>query len=418
MKLPSWLEPTPTILRIEDPIHGAFTLFGLEAQLVNTSPFQRLRGVGQLPAKLIIPTANHSRYEHSIGVYFLGRKAIAHLWALGDLRGTQQTTLREFLVACLLHDIGHRPFSHTLDPVDGLQTHEKVGREIIQEGEIANIIKKKRLSPQRVADFIDPPEKQVACKALLSLLSGWMDVDKLDYVPRDGFYTGLLSSPYSIECDKILNGLRIQNGELLLQQEALKPVQVVRKLREELYAQVYWHPDVRTYDRMINRAVEDALINGALSPDLIGRLGDERLLTMLGNSNMPSSTRELSRAFQKRQKYRELLTLSNFHLPGVTLEMKAPQRRWVEQQMGVKFKLNSHSILLDLPRIMGRDDPPRILNSDGGVLSWQEVTGEDLRAPRWPEVQQVPRVLCAPHLYDDLKEKRQEVWEALARALS
>src|SRR5436190_23830598 len=132
-------------------------------------------------------------YNNSLGCYYVGVLALCSLLQRGDeggLYGVSISSVQTLVVASLLHDIGHYPFSHTIEELGyPIITHEKVGRSIIEKSEIATILEKDyHLSPERVADFIDPPKSKILPvddELLTSLLSGALDVDKLDYLPRD-----------------------------------------------------------------------------------------------------------------------------------------------------------------------------------------------------------------------------------------
>src|SRR3989454_2430365 len=179
---------------VRDSLYDLIPIGLREEKLINTAPFLRLQKVKQLGfVYRIWPGATHTRYEHSLGCYHLGVRALRSLLQKGDdggLNGISVSSVQTLVVACLLHDIGHYPFSHTIEELGyPIIAHEKVGRSIIENSEIASILERDyHLSPERVADFIDPPKTRAlpADDELLGcLLSGALDVDKLDYLPRD-----------------------------------------------------------------------------------------------------------------------------------------------------------------------------------------------------------------------------------------
>src|SRR6516165_4351643 len=179
--------PTSTV---RDSIYDLIPLGPREEKLIGTAPFLRLQNIKQLGfVYRIWPGATHTRYEHSLGCYYLAMRALRSLMQRGNdggLFGVSVSSVQTLVVASLLHDIGHYPFSHTIEELGyPVIAHEKVGRSIIESSEIATILERDyHLSPERVADFIDPPKSRplpVDDELLQILLSGALDVDKLDY---------------------------------------------------------------------------------------------------------------------------------------------------------------------------------------------------------------------------------------------
>ena len=398
---------------VGDPVHGAFPIGVLERELVGTIAFKRLLGVGQTLARLVVPTAVHSRHEHSLGVYYLALQAVKHLKKEGGLR-IEESVMGAFLISALLHDLGHGPFSHTLEGV--LPSHETVGRWFIENGEIAEILQNYGVSPAQVADFIDPNRVSGVNRILSRILSAPIDVDKLDYIKRDLFYSG--RHVPSLVLSTILGALTVHRDELVLRSEGVGYVLHMLALRDELYG-IYWHPVVRAYESMLTRAVQDALLRSALTPELIRCQDDKGLLDLLMDPERLSvrSVRELVSAFVVRNQYKEILSLE----PTQAFYSRArdpERRRLLEVQLAGQLSIEDHEILFVPPKRMGRDEPIRVLLPERTLLSWEEATGEDPRAPRWPEIQQRAYVICAPDRYCDLIGKRQEIYDALMRALS
>src|SRR6266700_4613233 len=179
---------------VRDSLYDFLPLGPREERLIGTSAFLRLQQVKQLGfVYRVWPGATHTRYEHSLGSYNLMMRALRSLLLQGKdggLEGVSASSVQAMVVAALLHDIGHYPYSHTIEELGGpIIRHEQVGRQIIENGEIATIIEQEyHLSPGRVADFIDPPKDKTRHpddELLSHLLSGALDVDKLDYLPRD-----------------------------------------------------------------------------------------------------------------------------------------------------------------------------------------------------------------------------------------
>src|SRR5437667_5065680 len=176
------------ISTVRDSLYDLIPLGPREEKLISSAAFLRLQKIKQLGfVYRIWPGATHTRYEHSLGCYHLTLKALRALLQRGEdggLVGISFSSIQTLVVAALLHDIGHYPFSHTIEELGyPIILHEKVGRSIIENSEIAAILERDyQISPGRVADFIDPPKSRAlpADDELLShLLSGALDVDKL-----------------------------------------------------------------------------------------------------------------------------------------------------------------------------------------------------------------------------------------------
>src|SRR5215208_2001539 len=174
---------------VRDPLWNNIRLDALTLELVDTPVFQRLRYVRQLGlAYLVYPGATHTRFEHALGAYHLARLTLSLLDERGELTGV---SLEERLIAqaaALLHDIGHYPFSHALEEIGALH-HEEVARPLIMSGDIAHILR------EELGD--DAPERVMALirgesdSPLQGLISGSLDLDKIEYLKRDAFMCGV-----------------------------------------------------------------------------------------------------------------------------------------------------------------------------------------------------------------------------------
>ncbi|MEF8831015.1 MAG: HD domain-containing protein, partial [Halobacteriales archaeon] len=165
---------------IKDPVHDHIQVAGVAEDLLDTPDVQRLRSISQLgTASLVYPSANHTRFEHSLGVYHLAGRALDHL----GIEGTQAERVR---AAALLHDVGHVPFSHNLEDLIHRRTgkyHDDVD-DLLDRGAVGDVLRGHGLAPREVA-------KLVAGEGELGqLVSGELDVDRMDYLVRDAHHTG------------------------------------------------------------------------------------------------------------------------------------------------------------------------------------------------------------------------------------
>ena len=234
---------------INDPVYGFITI---DDELINSiishPYYQPLRRIHQMAmAHLVYPGAVHSRLHHSLGAYHLMRCALQELISKGtDITEEEQQAAK---IAMLLHDIGHGPFSHALEQVlaEGLP-HEEISLLLIKE---LNAQFSGRL--QTALDiFTDAYPK----KFLHQLVSGQLDVDRMDYLTRDSFFTGVNEGV--IAYDRILKMLTVHNGELMVEEKGIYSIEKFLVARRLMYWQVYLHKTVLSAEQMLQRIIRRA----------------------------------------------------------------------------------------------------------------------------------------------------------------
>ena len=165
--------------KIRDPIHNYIVLDELEIELIDTPIMQRLRRIKQLGmAYLVYPGANHTRFEHSLGVYWLARECCKVL----ELDKTESQAI---YIAGLLHDIGHGPFSHLTEEIKNYPSHKSITVDLIKWSVISDVLSKYGLNVSEISKFIEGKGK------FGSLISSELDVDRMDYLEWDAHYTGV-----------------------------------------------------------------------------------------------------------------------------------------------------------------------------------------------------------------------------------
>ena len=235
-------------------------LTGRVRSLIDTRAFRRLSQISQLGlVSLVYPAAHHSRFEHSLGVY---RNALLYLRQLShDPRFVQAVPRREaerFIVASLLHDIGHWPFCH---PIEDLQLpeiprHEVFAAEFIEQPEVADILRNEwQLEPPDVLALLKGDQSSESSRILVSLLSGPIDVDKMDYLARDSLHAGV---PYGRNFDqsRLISSLCLnQSGDTLaIRDKGRTAAELMVFARYVMFSEVYWHHAVRAATAMLQRA--------------------------------------------------------------------------------------------------------------------------------------------------------------------
>ncbi len=427
-------QPSSTI---RDSLYDLIPLGPREEKLIGTAAFLRLQQVKQLGfVYRIWPGATHTRYEHSLGCYHLTVRALRSLLQRGDnggLHGISISSIQTLVVAALLHDIGHYPFSHTVEELGPpIILHEQVGRSIIESGEVATILEQDyHLSPERVADFIDPPKTKSLPpddELLRHLLSGALDVDKLDYLPRDARACNV---PYGgVDVSRLLSSLRINANvaderRMVVTQKGISPLHSLLHARQEMFDNIYWHHTSRSFQVMLVRAVLDAFTAEVLRPEQLMGLNDNSLLTLLAQTNMPASVRALANDLELRRPYKVVLEVSR---PAGRLFNRldalfwdAERRRRVEQSLAselalaLEIDIADYEILFDIPRPekwemdvwVQFDHPPVGMEP---LMTWVEVTGlqsDDLA--RYEQHQRRIRVVVAERLRSMLQSRKDDV---------
>jgi hypothetical protein len=429
------------ISTVRDSLYDLIPLGPRELQVIGSAPFLRLQQIKQLGfVYRIWPGATHTRYEHSLGAYYLMMRALHALLQRGEdggLAGIAPDSIRAVLVATLLHDIGHYPFSHTIEELGGpIILHEKVGRAIIEKSELATILERDyQLSPERVADLIDPPKHKALPpddELLSSLLSGALDVDKLDYLPRDARACNV---PYGgVDMSRLQAALRVHpnvNGQrrVVVTHKGISPLHSLLHARQEMFDNIYWHHTSRAFQVMLLRAVQEALLSEALDVERLMGLDDASLLTLLASPEMPASTRALTASLQLRRSHKGILEISR--LAGRlynrldALFWDARRRRQVEVALAAELatllgsEVADYEVLLDIPRPEKWEmdvwvtfvHPPVGM---GALVPWVEATGlqpDDLA--RYEQHQRRIRVLVAERLREPLLSQQASVLQNL-----
>ena len=244
-----------------DPLHGNLVVPNqLMLDLVDTFEFQRLRRIRQLGnCFLVFHGAEHSRFQHAMGTMWLMDSVLTR-WEKEDLLTLEPPVRKAALAAALLHDIGHGPFSHALEQTFVGLDHEKLGHEIIR-GPLSDVLKSHDCDPDVVVSLLN---NEYSEPVLCELLSGQLDVDRMDYLQRDSLYTGVKYGLFDSEriLDTLIPLRTTLGGENLFHEsrEALvlavdgKGILAVEEFlfsRYFMYWQVYLHRAVRSAELML-----------------------------------------------------------------------------------------------------------------------------------------------------------------------
>jgi len=247
---------------IRDPLYGyiVFPRDSVADRIVNSREFQRLRMIKQLGmASYVFPSAEHNRFSHSIGCYYLARY-------FDSILGHEDN--EKLYLAALLHDVGHPPLSHVLE---GLfpKNHEEMAELIIgnRETEINSVLESSDISSKSVSMIITRPTEPIFWH---SMISSQLDVDRFDFLRRDSHFTGNPCGQFDI--DRVLRTIVEKDGRLKVLRKGVPSVEDYLYSRYSMYTQVYLHKTKLCCERMLRKALERAqslLRSGDIQPESI-----------------------------------------------------------------------------------------------------------------------------------------------------
>jgi HD superfamily phosphohydrolase len=338
--------------------------------VIDTAAFQRLRYVRQLGhAFLVYPGATHSRFEHALGTYHLARRAIGALRARRTFEIGEADALL-IRLAALLHDIGHYPFSHALEE-SGFLSHEALGERYLARADLAGLVSATAgTEPAALGAVI----RGTSTHPLAGLVSGSIDLDKIDYLKRDAVMCGV---PYGeIDVERLLACLVVIELDgrrtLGVMEKGLSALESLLFAKYQMYRNVYWHHAVRSATAMFKRLVRDAVARGTIEPATIAEATDDALMHDLATRDKTG----LATALRERRLYKRALEL----LPG-ELDGEVPSWVWkggerleaAEDALAKRAGLSRGELLIDFPyktAMLGLD--VAVARSDGTVARLTE----------------------------------------------
>lgn len=364
---------------INDTVHGSIKVDGVLLDLMETAEFQRLHHIHQLGlAYLVFPGANHTRLEHCLGTCH-----VADRMAMALGLGREETAILR--CAGLLHDIGHGPFSHTLEFLfhdsEG-RDHMALTKEVITgkatmcpemgpPGAIARILEDNGLDPKEVADLVVQPEgvdrnhtlgrydgtvvregptsiddDRWPRRYMAQCIHSAIDADQLDYLLRDSHYTGVAHGV--IDLERIVQTLGISNGTLVVDKSGVSAVEGMLVARSLMYSSVYFHKTVRIAEVMLMRAVERT--NDLTGIDI---MTDGQLLSSLkARGGLPA---RIVHMLWYRQLYKLLMSVPSSDLgkDGIRALVRlegVDARRAAEEDVAARAGLEDGDVFIDVPK--------------------------------------------------------------------
>lgn len=367
---------------IRDSIHGNIKFNGFFLDLLDAPEIQRLSGIKQLGlAHLVFPGAHHTRLEHSFGAYHMASMISLSL----DLSKEEQQQLK---CAALLHDIGHGPFSHTLESllrnrfdvdhvdltqqlINGTYTvfHPSEEKHLSHYSNVPDILEKNDMDTKRIGDIISGAYTKQPY--LTKLLNSVIDVDQLDYLLRDAYYTGV--SYGMIDSQRFFQTIQIHNDDLAIDRKGVGVVENVLMARALMYSSVYFHKTVRIAELMLSKSLE---LIPEISPFEYFKMNDGELFSDLSKKN------QYQKEIVIRLKYRQLFKQA-YELPAykknnthtkILKDLENPKKReQKEREIAEDLHIPEGYIIIDVPEQDLLQAEPRIQETNISIINDEDI---------------------------------------------
>lgn len=350
---------------IRDPLWETVHLDPTAVSIVDTAEFQRLRYIRQLGlAHLVYPGATHTRFDHALGVYHLTRTGLRSLRERAGVPPEVWEDEELIPYAALLHDIGHYAYSHALEELEPEHLpahHEEVSQRFFDSPSLRDALAPLGTdAPERLAQLIRG-ESEIP---LRGLISGSLDLDKMEYLRRDARFCGV---PYGeVDVSRLVQGLmllrdpRTGRYEVGVHEKAIAALESLLFAKYQMFRNVYWHHAVRAATGLYKRIVEEAVRARLIDPEELIGPTDEELLYELSRRGLDSGDeiglRIANRwipALRHRKLPKRALELTAADLSGREVESWAigdsPRKRAVEDELALELGLESGEVIIDFP---------------------------------------------------------------------
>ena len=373
-----------THLDIIDPIHDFVRVNSNELKIIDTSIFQRLRRIRQLSgAHLIYPGAQHTRFEHSLGVMHIASMA-GH--ALNEKGIVSSDNIQNLRFAGLLHDIGHGPFSHLFEELlqKRKMSHEDIGRDIILKTQIGDLISANGFNKKFITELAFGDSK---FQFMNEIISGALSADIMDYLLRDGYFTG--AEHAKIDHNRLTYSLDVYKNKLALEKSALVNFETMMISRYQMFKAVYFHKTVRAGEVMLLESMylaEEELGLSSTSLNEYLKLTDEVILSKLLNLPERNSklriAKKIATDYLNRNLFKSVFEVS---VTGNAITKKRMQS--IREEVSKKSKVDINEIFVDssntpsIPLSPSKKESKSIiiLERDGVKTTAKEMPISDIR---------------------------------------
>ncbi|AAB89823.1 HD domain-containing protein [Archaeoglobus fulgidus] len=331
---------------IQDTIHGVIKLEDWMVEIVDTPQFQRLRRINQLGfANLVYPGANHTRFEHSLGVMHVTR-------ILQERMGFDDVVV----AAALLHDVGHAPFSHGSERL--LEKYASYNHETISKvvrGELKDVLKNLGFRISEIEAIVTGKRR--------SVVNGEIDADRMDYLVRDSHYTGVAYGVFDIY--RLIDKIKF-DGAVVIEQGGVKAAESLLISRFLMYPTVYFHHVCRIARKMYERAMERIIEAGFEAENLL-EMDDVDAMMLLKEKERETYDRLNNRRLFKRAIYVSRRSLDFREV------MRTSERR-AEREVAEMAGVDERYVIVDIPPVEEMRESGVMVDTESGLKPLEEVS--------------------------------------------
>jgi HD superfamily phosphohydrolase len=407
---------------IKDPVHGYVYITRDEKSIIDSYPVQRLHRLRQLAgSEYVYPGANHTRFEHSVGVMYLASR-VAENPNISQVVSEDEASMVK--IAALLHDVGHGPFSHVfeylLDKKLG-KTHEDLTSWIISRSELKDALHRIGYVPEDVGKLAIGQLHKHGKPFLDQIISSAVDVDKQDFIVRDTHHTG---AEYGfIDIFRLIHTLDVMNGNLAVDLGALSALESLIIARIESFKSIYFHRVGRAAQIMLSMAMEKADdelgLTAFKTPEQYLAMDDYTVWTMLKNCKKSSGIignlerRRMLKCAYERTFYEKDTVVSNIF-------SREAHRKQLQIEIAQEAKVHTEAVIIDVPTV------PSVPNHHSALTENMEIpvfykTQEGKKIPqKLSEISKIFETLKGfmniLRVYTD-EEKREKVGDAATKIL-
>ncbi|MFZ0441283.1 MAG: HD domain-containing protein [Methanobacterium sp.] len=342
---------------IRDSLHGNLQLNEFEVKLIDTPQIQRLRRIKQLGFTfLVYPGANHTRFEHSIGSMYLASRLAYNL----KLSNEQREMLR---VCAILHDAGHGPFSHVSETVLE-KSHEELTSKLILESELSEILSEK-FDPNEIIKLISGEGR------LGHIISGDLDVDRMDYLLRDSYYTGVAYGVIDVE--RLIHNMKLEDN-LILKAKGVQAAESMLLARYFMYPSVYQHHTTRIINSMFRRCLNQLFIEGHIKPEKIYKYDDSDIISTARNQKGPIS--DMMHRLDNRKLFKTVysLKLDELENPNAVFKIKDKKIKTYEHEISEELDIPPEYVIIDVPDYPSFDEMKTNVSSNGDLVNLSDIS--------------------------------------------
>ena len=366
------------VRRFRDPIHGFIDVYDDEMSVIQDPVFQRLRRIKQLSfAHLVYHGAEHSRFGHVLGTMHLAGRVLESIKARHGA-DVEEKDVRTARMAALLHDVGHRPYSHALDPLFK-QSHEDLSAALVL-GRFAPMMKggADGADPGQVADLIRG-NRDTQKPFLTDVVAGQLDVDKMDYLLRDSYYAGVKYGTFDL--DMLVDSLVLVEENLAVSSRGIMAAEQMIIARYHMFGQVYHHKTKRSFEGMAQKIVQILLADHDLEypsaeslrdeADDLAAMDDAWMMKMIYSTKDPAAA-SIADDIRAREPFKEVANSEDLGLTGGSRESRSGYLDAVKESVLSNLEstgLEPADIILDRSSVLPYRLLPYVGMSDTSSIS-------------------------------------------------